>query len=191
MGLIRVLGQDPAFTHYGLAMVDVDPVDLSLHPVWIDLVVTKKSTNKKVRVASDKLERARQLTQRVRAVESEASITAAEIPTGAQSANAANALGIALGIVAGHSVPLIEVTAAEVKKAATGYSDASKGDMVAWAYERWPDLQWKTSNKGAKDMPPGLSANNEHMADALATVLAATKTENFKSVAAVLSRAAA
>ncbi len=182
--LIRILGEDPAFSNYGLAMVDVDPETGAMHPVWIDLVETKKTTTKSVRVSSDKLARGREITKRVRAAEKECSLIAAEIPSGAQSASASNALGIALGIVCGHTKPLIEVSAAEAKKAATGYSDASKGDMVAWAYEQWPDLQWAKGR--SKDMPEGLANKNEHMADALAIVKAATKTATFESAASML-----
>jgi len=187
--LIRILGQDPAFSNYGMAMVDVDPVTAEMHPIWIDLVETKKSAIKTVRVSSDKLQRGRQITQRVRLAEKDCMMIAAEIPSGAQSASAANALGVALGIVCGHTKPLIEVTAAEAKKAATGYSDASKGDMVAWAYELWPDLEWAKGR--SKDMPEGLANKNEHMADALAIVKAATLTANFESAAAMMNSMAA
>lgn len=189
MGTIRVLGQDPAFSNYGLALVDVDTDTFEMTPIWIDLVETKKSTKKTVRVSSDKMSRARHITNNVRAKEADCQVIAAEIPSGAQSANAANALGIALGIVAGHTKPLIEVSAAEAKKAATGYSDASKGDVVAWAYEQWPDLQWAKGK--SKDMPYGLANKNEHMADALAIVKAAIQTETFKAMASVLGAQAA
>ncbi len=184
--LIRILGQDPAFSNYGLAMVDVDVETKELHPVWIDLVETKKTTAKSVRVSSDKLHRGRQISEAVRKAESHCNLIAAEIPSGAQSASAANALGIALGIVCGHTRPLIEVTAAEAKKVATGYSDASKGDMVAWAYEQWPDLNWAKGR--SKDMPEGLANKNEHMADALAIVKAATNTATFENAAAVFKQ---
>ncbi len=182
--LIRVLGQDPAFSNYGLCLVDVDAMTGEMFPVTVHLIETKKSAIKTVRVSSDKLQRGRLISQIVREWEQECSIIAAEIPSGAQSASAANALGIALGIVSGHTKPLIEVSAAEAKKAATGYSDASKGDMVAWAYEQWPDLPWAKGR--SKDMPDGLANKNEHMADALAIVKAAIKTQTFQSAAAMM-----
>lgn len=182
---IRILGEDPAFSNWGLALVDVDIETKELHPLWIDLVETKKSTIKSVRVSSDKLSRGRLISQRVRQAEQDCNLIAAEIPSGAQSASASNALGIALGIVCGHSKPLIEVTAAEAKKYATGYSDASKGDMVAWAYEQWPDLEWARGR--SKDMPNGLANKNEHMADALAIVKAATMTATFDNAVAVFA----
>lgn len=189
MPLIKILGEDPAFSNYGLALVEVDPVTKEMFPQWIDLIETKKSTLKTVRVSSDKLQRGRQLYTAVREAEKSCHLIAAEIPSGAQSASASNALGIALGIVCGHSKPLIEVTAAEAKKVATGYSDASKGDMVAWAYEQWPDLKWAKGK--SKDMPAGLANKNEHMADALAIVKAATMTATFESAATMFTSMAA
>tara|TARA_R110000851_G_scaffold59347_6_gene137359 strand:- start:436 stop:996 length:561 start_codon:yes stop_codon:yes gene_type:complete len=181
---ISILGQDPAFSNFGLALVDVDPITGEMSPLWIDLIETKKSTVKTVRVSSDKLHRARIISVRVREAEEFCTIIAAEIPSGAQSASASNALGIALGIVSGHTKPLIQVSAAEAKKAATGYSDASKGDMVQWAYELWPDLTWVKGR--SKDMPEGLANKNEHMADALAIVKASIETQTFKTIASVL-----
>lgn len=194
MQRITILGQDPAFSNYGLALVDVDPVTKEMSPRWIDLVETKKTTAKQVRVASDNLRRAREILLKVRDHEVSAHMIAAEIPSGAQSASAANKLGIALGIVAGHGKPLIEVTAAEAKKAATGYSDASKEDLINWAYEQWPDLNWALGGKKpAFTMPDGkgLAAKNEHMADALAIVKAATLTAQFDQAAAMLAAVAA
>lgn len=186
---ITILGQDPAFTNYGLALVEVDPITGQMFPKWLKLIETKKSTVKSVRVSSDKLSRAQLIIREVRQLEQDCDICAAEIPSGAQSASAANALGIALGIVAGCTKPLIEVTAAEAKKAATGYSDASKGDMVAWAYEQWPGLNWAKGN--SKDMPSGLANKNEHLADALAIVKAAIQTATFQNAAAILTSVAA
>jgi len=189
MQSINILGQDPALSNYGLAMVAVDPTTGEMKPMWIDLVETKKSTIKSVRASSDKMARARKIIIKVRDAEHECNMIAAEIPTGAQSASAANALGIALGIAAGHSKPLIQVSAAEAKKAATGYSDASKFDMVNWAYTQWPDLGWVKGRSAS--MPTGLANKNEHMADALAIVKAATLTSEFANAAAIYSSMAA
>lgn len=186
---IRILGQDPAFSNFGLALVDVDVDTREMFPLWIRLIETEKTKGKQVRIASDNLARARHIWQGVRDAERDCALIAAEIPSGAQSASAANKLGIALGIVAGHSRPLIEVTAAEAKKIATGYKDASKFDMVEWAYAQWPHLDWAPGRAAA--MPKGLSNKNEHMADALAIVKAATHTAVFENAAAMVKSLAA
>lgn len=181
MSRITVLGIDPSFRNFGLALVEVDLLTKEMFPTQIRLIVTEPTKDKKqVRVSSDKLRRAREAALALRDWEKLAHIAGAEIPSGAQSASAANGLGIALGVVAGHTIPLIEVNAAEAKLAAVGNKTASKREMINWAYDLWPDLQWNKVKSGR------LVDNNEHMADALAIVKATTLTPAFDQAAAMM-----
>jgi Holliday junction resolvasome RuvABC endonuclease subunit len=179
MSKITILGHDPSLANWGFALVDVDPISLDMTPRLIKLQRTEKSKNKQVRASADKLVRARQLRQAFVELEKDAHMNAGEVPSGSQSATASNALGIATGVLACHSKPLIEVNPTEVKKAVTGYSTASKEEMVEWATNLWPDLQWI---KG-KAFQSKYASQNEHMADALAIVYTAIRTEQFKQAA--------
>lgn len=183
MSKITILGHDPSFANWGFALVDVDVATLKMHPKLIYLQKTAKSKNKQVRASSDKLTRARQLRETFLKLEAKAHMNAAEVPEGSKSAAAATALGIATGVLACHSKPLIEVNPVGVKKAITGYSQASKEEMLEWAVGLYPDLPWK---KG-KAMLGKYAGECEHLADALAIVYTAVRTEQFKQAAAMFS----
>lgn len=173
---MKMLCVDAAFRNVGWALVTVNLKTMSVNPLEIGLVRTELSKNKTVRAASDKLRRAREIALKLRALELRAEIMTAEIPSGAQSAAAAAALGIAIGILSGHTVPLIEVTPAEVKLAALGSKTASKREMIDWAAGTWPDLEWITARGKLTDA-------NEHMADAIAIAHAGVNTPEFRQAA--------
>lgn len=183
---ITVLGNDPSLTSWGMALVDVDVETMEMHPRRIDLCRTEKSKNKSVRVSSDYLARARELRGKFVLMEDLCHIHAAEIPSGAQSAKASYAFGLVVGVLSAHRKPLIEVSPTEVKRAVTGYAGATKQEMIEWATETFPDLDW-VPGKGSKQW----ADVNEHMADALGIVLAATKTQQFAAAAAMSQAASA
>lgn len=184
MSKIKILGSDPAFANYGMAIVEVDIFTKEMNPLMIRTVKTAKTKDrKKVRVSSDNVSRARTLYSGFREWEGKVELNAAEIPYGGQSASAAFAFGVVTGIIACHDKPLIQVSPAEVKKVATGYSTASKQEMIEWATELWPDLPWK---KGTAKSGKKYSDLNEHMADALAIVAAAIQTDQFDQATAMM-----
>lgn len=182
---LKILGSDPSLTSWGLALVEVDVDTLEMKPLAIDCITTEKSKNKTIRASSDKLLRARKLSHEYAAWEKKANLNAAEIPSGAQSANAAYAFGLVVGVISGHSKPLIEVTPTEVKKTVTGYNTASKEEMVEWATDLFPDLPWKPG----KAYLGKYAKVNEHMADALAIVYTAARTETFRTAATMMRTA--
>lgn len=180
--MIRVLGLDPAFRNVGMALVDVDLHTKELHPVDLRLIVTEKDSSKQVRVSSDKLRRASEIAHALRQWQTRASIVAAEIPTGGQDANSAASFGISIGLLGSLTLPLIEVSPAEAKLAATGKKTATKPQMIEWATTTWPDLNWLR----LRDKPTGrLLDANEHLADAIAIVKAATLTKQFDQAVAM------
>jgi len=184
---LTILGNDPSLTSWGLALVEVDIDTLEMNAKAIHLIKTEKSKNKTIRASSDKLLRARKLAMEFSEWEAKANLHAAEIPSGAQSANAAYAFGLVVGVISHHRRPLIEVTPTEVKKSVTGYAGASKEEMVEWATTQFPHLDWPKGKKYCDKF----AGDSEHMADALAIVHTAIRTESFRAAASMMQSALA
>jgi Holliday junction resolvasome RuvABC endonuclease subunit len=193
--MIRVLGVDMAFANMGMVLVTVKE-DLSIEVDDMCLVRTTAQTGKAVRVSSDELRRAQDLRRGLLNFYSNTpqrpTHAIAEVPSGSQSASAARCLGIAVGVLASCPIPIIEVSPMEVKAAVTGTRNrkvkATKKDVIAWAVDKWPSAPW--IRVGGK---PGarLTLDNEHLADALATVVAGLATPEFQRLLPLLQSYAA
>jgi len=170
-----ILGIDAAFRNMGLAVMEIDE-EWKPHLMGVELVNTEADKSKQIRKNSDDLRRARELVARITlTIESaDVGLVVAEVPSGTQSARASWCLGISVGVLAGITVPMIQVTPMEVKKI-TGQKHATKREMIDWALEQHPD-------RGADGWiyrGPRLTNANEHMADAVAAVHAAMITDDF------------
>jgi hypothetical protein len=77
-----------------------------------------------------------------------------------------------LGSIQALGIPIIEVTATEVKKIFTGNPNATKAEMIAQALLDYPDANFPRS-KGR------VVAKTEHVADAIATIHAGIQTPAF------------
>lgn len=170
---------DPSLRAFGCAKFLF--TEGELRPLDLLLIKTEKEKSKTIRVNSDDLRRAREIHREVRTFIHGADIIFSEVPSGAQSARAAWALGIAVGIIAG--LPqIIEVQPAETKLAAVGTKTASKKEMIEWATGLYPDAPWKIS-RGI------VTLDNEHLADACGVAHAGIRTVQFQQLMA-LKRAA-
>lgn len=195
MAVINLLGLDPSLTATGIAVISVDTVSHSIVEVkHIDLVETAPTKQKSVRKSSDDLARARAIIERIRAViaQYDIKVGTSEVPSGAQSANAAKAFGIVIGMLASLSIPLIEVTPTEVKLATCGNKIADKEDIVLWALKLPGDLTGMPSSKVRNEWEIRfgkgfVSKKAEHPADACGTVAAALKTQQFRQLAGMLN----
>jgi len=183
--IINVLGCDPALSNFGLAQAQIDTDTGEIKPLRLDLAETAPSKNKKVRKNNDDLERCRKLTEALRKNSNGASVCFVEMPVGSQSARAMASYGACMGILSGSPLPLIQLTPKEVKEAAVGNPNASKEEMIAWAYEKYPDLNWIKGDSRSKN-PGNLANKNEHLADAIATLHAGVNHEDFRSVVSIL-----
>lgn len=184
---LRILAIDPALSNVGFARLIVAE-NGGLLVKGLRLIRTASEAGKTTRKNSDDLRRANiaweAMEEEVEAVD----LIAAEIPSGTQSARGAMSNGISLGLLAALSFkkPLIQVTAAEAKKAATGRSTATKSEMIKWAHDLYPDAKgwlWKKT-KGVMRLIDA----NEHMADAIAIGLAATKTAEFRAALSMVKK---
>jgi Holliday junction resolvasome RuvABC endonuclease subunit len=198
MTIIRMLGIDPSLTHTGWSVSDVCTETLQIVRVLdMGTVVTAPSKVKQVRKSSDDMHRARLIASKLREVvkQYDIKVGSAEIPSGGQSASAAKAFGIAIGILASLTIPLIEVSPREVKVSTCGSATADKEDIVRWAVELTKRCGghelWKTSRR-ANDWQITLATEfvtktEEHQADSLAGTHAAVKSQQFHQLAAMFN----
>ena len=174
--VIRVLGIDPSLNNFGCfaGVIDLSTGYLDEPFVYLSQL-PKEKPNKSVRQNSKDLQSARFHAENLRTLIAnlKPDIICVEIPVGSQSARAMASYGICIGIISGLTAPLIQVTPTEVKLAAVGSKTATKSQMIKWAVDEFPDACWL--KHGGK-----LTANNEHIADALGAIYAGVKTDQFK-----------
>jgi Holliday junction resolvasome RuvABC endonuclease subunit len=163
---VVVVGLDPSLRNLGMVKVVVHKTERRvLRVLDMKLVKTAKDQTKGVIQNHDRLRRGREILQEMRAFCYGATFACAEIPEGAQDAQAAWAMGITIGIICACSIPVVEVRPRNVKLITGGLSTASKEEMRQWAYAKYPDATWLTTKRGGKMVPVN---DNEHLADALA-----------------------
>lgn len=168
---MKILGIDIGLAAMGWALVEFDSTGLAYANVRAGVWTTKKETKKRqLHVGSDDARRLDELTVLLRCVVPECDVAAYELPGGQKGARAAHALGLAHGLVRGvlrtrAGLPVVEVTAFDVKRALADGSNASKDTMIKRARVLWPaiDQLGKTVR--------------EHAADAIGVTLAAARTE--------------
>ncbi|MCS3577237.1 hypothetical protein [Bradyrhizobium elkanii] len=194
MGSILVAGLDPAFANFGIARMrlDLDSLVLSLEAVrTLSTRAIEKAARKVVRKNSDDLRRAKELHDGFHEAIAGCKVAFGEIPTGTQGQRAALGFGVALGVLASCPIPIIQVMPVETKMASVGDPKAEKPAIIAWAAERYPDIDWKRYHenviyRGKRTRSAGdLHEDNEHAADATAACHAGIKTDQFKQLMAL------
>lgn len=184
---MKVVGLDPAFKNFGMVAADLEYLTKSSS--WfcscpsMELIKTVKMSGKKtdVRVSSDVLRRAQELHYGLHNFlgKHKPQLVFVEVPSGAQSAAAGSALGVAIGVLGSIEIPVIEVTPLEVKKLFTRTRESvPKSAIMEWAYDCWPEASWLKHN-GKRTL------DNEHLADALAVIRAGVGTTTFKQLLAM------
>jgi len=183
-----IIGIDMAFAHVGLAAFEVHFSDsgIVLQCLDLKLVTTEQETAKSVRKSSSDLRRASEIVTAIRSFVGCAAVACAEVPSGSQSATAARALGIAVGVLASCPIPVIEVSQQEVKMASIGVKTASKEQIINWAVQRWPGAPWRTRKSKGQLV---YLKDNEHLADACAAVAAGVVTNEFRRMIAATQHA--
>lgn len=186
---IRAVGIDAAFANMGFAQVEITRGVLNVTSVKcldLTLVSTEITEDRKVvRKSSTELRRAQELCRALghQTVDQGAKFAFVEVPSGSQSASAARALGIAVGVLASCQIPIIEVSPMEVKRIVNPNPKikVSKDYIIHWAMRKWPEAPWILHRHNGKTFKRGDPQNcNEHLADALATVAAGIVTPEFQ-----------
>lgn len=181
---INITAFDPSTTNFGICKARVDIHTLEIEVADLILFKTENEVKKGVIKTSDDLRRAREIVEVARESIKDASIIVSEIPLGTASLhnNAIMNSGVMIGILASIDAPIIQVSPADVKIAAVGHRHACKEEMIEWAIAKHPDAPWLMRKLKGKLYP---TAANEHLADALATVYACVRTQQFKQAIAL------
>lgn len=184
-GSIKLLGMDAAFSNTGLV---VATYDYQVNLLTIDdmvLIQTEadKAGKKVIRKNSDDVRRAGEIVKALDIVIDlhQPSMCMVEVPSGAQSARASWALGIAVGCIGfvQSRIPLVQVTPKEVKEV-VGVKFPDKAQMIEWAVAAYPNAPWPM--RGGKIV----AGKAEHLADAVAAIHAGINTDDFKRSMAML-----
>lgn len=181
---IPVIGMDPSLRNWGLAEAVLDLEEGYLDSLTLSLIQPKDLEGKQVRQNSSDLHVASQLALGVIPLVQRATVVFVEIPVGSQSARAMASYGICVGVlgaIRAASIPLIEVTATEVKLAMTNNPNATKRQMIEAAHTAYPTANFPVHNKKIPDKA-------EHMADAIGAIHAGVLTPMFQQVLRLLQK---
>ena len=180
---LKVVGQDPSLRNWGLAVGTYCLETKVISIEHLDLTNPVLPKGKQVRQNSDDLESGYQLYKGAIAATVGAHAVFVEVPIGSQSARAMASYGICVGVLGAlraSGTPFFEVTPTEVKLAATGNKNATKRDMIQWAYDNHPDANWPFFKKnGTTQIVEGKA---EHMADAIAAIYAGITGNYFQQM---------
>lgn len=177
---MKVVGLDPAFANFGMVAGHLGTSDgeWQFHPMDMELLQTQGEPKKTrvTRKSSETLRRSQELNQGLRSFLDKVhpDVVFVEVPSGAQNANAAMGLGVAVGVLGSITVPVFEVAPTEIKALFTNRRESvPKQRVMEWAYKLWPDAPWMVHG-GRRTLA------NEHLADACAAVVAGVRTPMFQ-----------
>ncbi len=187
MTQIRVVGLDPSLRNWGWSQgwFDLRTGELAIHQVGV--VNTKPVDGKQVRQNSKDLEAARQLSLGVQEFLYGAQAVFAEVPVGSQSSRAMASYGICVGVLGAlraQGIPFFEVTPNEVKLITGHGKQATKRQMIQWAYDQHPSANWPFQTQKGKTTI--VESKAEHMADSVAAIHAGIAGNEFQQLRAFL-----
>lgn len=190
MTKIKFAALDGAVANFGIALLAYDTETDELEVLDLLLHKTEKTKIKQTRVSSDDLRRAQEQAVHLRNALDGCALVFGEVPSGGKDAKATRAFGIVTGLYASVAQPFQEVTPSEVKMAAVGTSTASKEEMIEWAVEKFPNAPWRRAKQNGPKIKKGaLTADNEHLADAVAIGHAGINTPVFKQMLSMFKAA--
>lgn len=183
---------DPSLLHWGLAESYLDLSTGLLDTPILRVIEPEREDSKQVRKNSKDLNEATQLAGIALEAARKAKVVFVECPVGSQSARAMASYGVCVGIlgtIISEGIPLIEVTALDVKLALSGKKNATKEQMIAAAVSLYPDGNWpRQVRNGAKFKKGDLMKTAEHAADALGSIYAGVNTPLFTSLMRLLEK---
>lgn len=177
MKTLKVVGLDPSWRHWGIAIGSV-PLDTGILTIEsLDTVHTEaQPKGGRIRGSTWDIQTAYSLYEGVFEALVGADIICVEVPTGAQNSKGATGHGICLGILGSLlSNKMIFVTPQSVKKI-IGKASATKAESVALAMSKHPEAPWPMY-RGKVSVTKA-----EHSADALHAIYAGAQTNEFKQL---------
>lgn len=181
---IPVVGMDPSLTAWGIALGNLDLSQGYLDTPELQVIEPVKPKGKQVRQNSTDMEVAEQLAKAALSFARKAKAVFVECPVGSQSARAMASYGICVGIlgsIRAEGIPLIEVSAMEVKMALFGTKNATKQQMIDAALAQYPDANFPM-HRGV------ITAKAEHVADAIGAIHAGVATPVFQNLLKLYER---
>lgn len=175
---IPVLGMDPSLRNWGLASATLDLSTGIMDTPHLELVCPTDLQGKQVRQNSSDLHLAEQLARPMITAAKLAKVIFVEVPVGSKSARAMASYGVCVGLlgaVRSLGIPLIEVTATEVKLAMTGDKTATKAQMIEAASRYYPDANFPVHHGQ-------ITQKAEHVADAIGAIHAGVNTSTFQNL---------
>lgn len=188
--LLRVVGFDPSLRNWGVACGTLDTDSQLLTVERLDVIQPELPTGKQVRQNSLDLEAACQLALAAGRYCEGAQAIFVEVPVGSQSARAMASYAICIGVLGSlraRGIPFFEVTPTEVKLASVGKKTATKTEMIEWAHRRHPAAPWPCYKQHGELVIS--EAKAEHMADAIAAIVAGSRTQPFHQTLSLLKAA--
>ena len=180
---IWVCGHDPSLRNWGISKGIYDTETKKLTVYDVSVIQPDLPTGKQVRQNSLDLESAKQLCAGAMYSVKGAQAIFVEVPVGSQSARASVGYGVCVGVLGAlraTGIPFFEITANEVKLAGAGKKDATKNEMIEWAFNKHPEANWPSYTQHGETKISAAKA--EHMADATAAIYAGLASNQFKQV---------
>ena len=175
---IKVIGFDPSLRNWGIAESWLDLTTGYLDTPLLSLIETTETKGKQVRQNSHDLHAAEQLAAMAIPAAKRAKAIFVEVPVGSQSARSMASYGVCVGVlgaIRSLGIPLIEVTATEVKLSLTNEKTATKAQMIKAALTLYPQANFPT-HRG------NISNKAEHVADAIGAIHAGVNTSAFQNL---------
>jgi len=175
--MIKLISIDPSMRHTALVCFNYDTTTGKFSYVDSVTVNTEKADKKKkIRASSDLIKSCRELYEGVHSFVEKHSpqVIISETPSGSQSASGMKSYGVSCFLLGTLSPSPIEVTPIEVKTSTVGKKTASKKEMIEWAFERHPEVDWKLGRDGMPQI-----TTEEHLADAIAVAYTGVRTPDF------------
>lgn len=179
---IPILGMDPSLRNWGLASASLDLDTGILDDPVLQLVCPDDLAGRQIRVNSNDLHLAEQLSHHISIAARHAKVIFVEVPVGSQSARAMASYGVCVGIVGAlraSGIPVIEVTANEVKFHLSGDKHATKRKMIDAGVRLYPGSNWTSFYPGQRNNIPDKA---EHVADAIGAIHAGVQTSTFQNL---------